>query len=31
MKPYIEFVGTLQNGGFWFVKVEDLLRVSEYR
>ena len=23
MKPYIEFVGSLQNSGFWLVKVVE--------
>ena len=24
MEPYIEFIGTLQNSGFWLVKVSSL-------
>ena len=26
MKPYVEFIGTLQNSGFWLVKVRSLFK-----
>ena len=30
MEPYLEFIGTLQNGGFWLVKVCIEARSPDY-
>ena len=30
MEPYIEFIGTLQNSGFWLVKVYIYIYIYIY-